>query len=178
MGGADVEGQPVLVGTTSIEKSEQLAERLRQAGWEQHDFSDPDAFAALYSGDDGASKAKVFAILNARYHEQAAYIIGQAGVPGAITIATNMAGRGTDIQLGGNADMRIRQELADIPDQHERERDPRATEIRAQVARLKEKALAAGGLFVLGTERHESRRIDNQLRGPSRREGEPAAPTS
>ena len=107
-------GQPVLVGTTSIEKSEQLAEMLRQQGWEQHDFSDPNAFAALYSGDDGASKAKVFAILNARYHEQEAYIIGQAGVPGAITIATNMAGRGTDIQLGGNADMRIRQELKDI----------------------------------------------------------------
>src|SRR5260370_4883668 len=96
-------GQPVLVGTTSIEKSEQLAEMLRKQGWEQHDFSDPNAFAALYSGDEGASKAKVFAVLNARYHEQEAQIIAQAGVPGAITIATNMAGRGTDIQLGGNA---------------------------------------------------------------------------
>ena len=166
-------GQPVLVGTTSIEKSEQLAEMLRKRGWEQHDFSDPNAFSALYSGDDGASKAKVFAILNARYHEQEAYIIGQAGVPGAITIATNMAGRGTDIQLGGNADMRIRQELADIEDARQRERDPRADEIRAQVARLKEKALQAGGLYVLGTERHESRRIDNQLRGRSGRQGDP-----
>ncbi len=166
-------GQPVLVGTTSIEKSEQLAQMLREKGWEQHDFSDPNAFAALYSGDDGASKAKVFAILNARYHEQEAYIIGQAGVPGAITIATNMAGRGTDIQLGGNADMRIRHELADVEDARARERDPRAGEIRAQVARLKEKALAAGGLFVLGTERHESRRIDNQLRGRSGRQGDP-----
>ncbi|MGH8638945.1 MAG: preprotein translocase subunit SecA, partial [Burkholderiales bacterium] len=146
-------GQPVLVGTTSIEKSEQLAEMLRQQGWEQHDFTDPNAFAALYSGDDGASKVKVFAILNARYHEQEAYIISQAGVPGAITIATNMAGRGTDIQLGGNADMRIRQELADIEDMRAREKDPRAAAIRAQIARLKEKALAAGGLFVLGTER-------------------------
>jgi preprotein translocase subunit SecA len=165
--------QPVLVGTTSIEKSEQLAEMLRQQGWEQHDFADPNAFAALYSGDDGASKAKVFAILNARYHEQEAYIIGQAGVPGAVTIATNMAGRGTDIQLGGNADMRIRQELAEIEDARAREHDPRAEEIRAQVARLKEKALAAGGLFVLGTERHESRRIDNQLRGRSGRQGDP-----
>src|SRR5882757_7553876 len=169
----EVPTNQLLVRTTSIEKSEQLAERLRQAGWEQHDFSDPNAFAALYSGDDGASKAKVFAILNARYHEQEAYIIGQAGVPGAITIATNMAGRGTDIQLGGNADMRIRQELADIADPHEREHDPRANDIRSQVARLKEKALAAGGLFVLGTERHESRRIDNQLRGRSGRQGDP-----
>ncbi len=166
-------GQPVLVGTTSIEKSEQLAEMLRQKGWEQHDFSDPNAFAALYSGDEGASKAKVFAILNARYHEQEAYIVSQAGVPGAITIATNMAGRGTDIQLGGNADMRIRQELAAIEDPREREKSAGAVEIRSQVARLKERALAAGGLCVLGTERHESRRIDNQLRGRSGRQGDP-----
>src|SRR6187455_667414 len=166
-------GQPVLVGTTSIEKSEQLAEMLRKAGWEQHDFSDPNAFAALYSGDDGATKTKVFAILNARYHEQEAYIVSQAGVPGAITIATNMAGRGTDIQLGGNADMRIRQEITDISDPREREKCPRADEIRTQVARLKDKALGAGGLFVLGTERHESRRIDNQLRGRSGRQGDP-----
>src|SRR5687768_3871983 len=166
-------GQPVLVGTTSIEKSEQLAEMLRKAGWEQHDFSDPNAFAALYSGDEGATKTKVFAVLNARYHEQEAYIVSQAGVPGAITIATNMAGRGTDIQLGGNADMRIRQELSDVEDYATRMRDPRADEIRAQVARLKETALAAGGLFVLGTERHESRRIDNQLRGRSGRQGDP-----
>jgi preprotein translocase subunit SecA len=166
-------GQPVLVGTTSIEKSEQLAEMLRQQGWEQHDFSDPNAFAALYSGDDGATKTKVFAILNARYHEQEAYIVSQAGVPGAITIATNMAGRGTDIQLGGNADMRIRQEIADIEDPREREKSSRADDIRQQVARLKEKALTAGGLFVLGTERHESRRIDNQLRGRSGRQGDP-----
>jgi preprotein translocase subunit SecA len=165
-------GQPVLVGTTSIEKSEQLAEMLRQEGWEQHDFSDPNAFAALYAGDNSA-KAKVFAVLNARYHEQEAQIISQAGVPGAITIATNMAGRGTDIQLGGNADMRIRQELADIEDAHERDNSPRAADIRAQVGRLKETALAAGGLYVLGTERHESRRIDNQLRGRSGRQGDP-----
>ncbi len=164
-------GQPVLVGTTSIEKSEQLAELLRKEGWEQHDFSDPNAFSALYSGDEGAAKKKVFAILNARYHEQEAYIVAQAGVPGAITIATNMAGRGTDIQLGGNADMRIRQELASMPEGSQR--DAAAAEIRGQVARLKEKALKAGGLFVLGTERHESRRIDNQLRGRSGRQGDP-----
>ena len=166
-------GQPVLVGTTSIEKSEQLADMLREAGWEAHDFTDPNAFAALYSGDDGATKTKVFAILNARYHEQEAYIVSQAGVPGAITIATNMAGRGTDIQLGGNADMRIRQEITDIEDPRAREKSPQADEIRKQIARLKEKALAAGGLFVLGTERHESRRIDNQLRGRSGRQGDP-----
>ena len=166
-----IKGQPVLVGTTSIEKSENLAEMLVKAGWEQHDFSDPNAFAALYTGDEGAKKTKVFAVLNARYHEQEAYIVSQAGVPGAITIATNMAGRGTDIQLGGNADMRIRQELREIEDNGER--DLRAGGIRAQVARLKETALAAGGMFVLGTERHESRRIDNQLRGRSGRQGDP-----
>jgi preprotein translocase subunit SecA len=166
-----IKGQPVLVGTTSIEKSEHLAELLRKQGWEQHDFSDPNAFAALYSGDEGATKAKVFAILNARYHEQEAYIVSQAGVPGAITIATNMAGRGTDIQLGGNADMRVRQELKDMPEGSQR--DAAVGEIRSQVARLKDKALKAGGLFVLGTERHESRRIDNQLRGRSGRQGDP-----
>ena len=166
-----VRGQPVLVGTTSIEKSESLAEMLRQAGWEQHDFTDPNAFAALYSGDEGAKTAKVFAILNARYHEQEAYIVSQAGVPGAITIATNMAGRGTDIQLGGNADMRVRQELKDVPAGEPR--DAAVAEIKSQVTRLKETALKAGGLFVLGTERHESRRIDNQLRGRSGRQGDP-----
>jgi preprotein translocase subunit SecA len=162
-------GQPVLVGTTSIEKSENLAEMLRKTGWEQHDFSDPNAFASLY--DDSTAKKKVFAILNARYHEQEAYIVAQAGVPGAITIATNMAGRGTDIQLGGNVDMRVRQELQEIAEGPDR--DARIAEIKAQVARLKEKALEAGGLFVLGTERHESRRIDNQLRGRSGRQGDP-----
>ncbi len=140
-------GQPVLVGTTSIEKSEQLAERLRREGnWD-------------------------FKVLNARYHEQEAYIIAQAGVPGAITIATNMAGRGTDIQLGGNVDMRIRHELADMPEGPER--DEKIAAIKADVARLKEKAIAAGGLYVLATERHESRRIDNQLRGRSGRQGDP-----
>jgi preprotein translocase subunit SecA len=166
-----IKGQPMLVGTTSIEKSEHLAELMRKKGWEQHDFTDANAFAALYSGDEGASRKKVFAILNARYHEQEAYIVSQAGVPGAITIATNMAGRGTDIQLGGNADMRIAQELKDMPEGGQR--DQAANDIREQVARLKETALKAGGLFVLGTERHESRRIDNQLRGRSGRQGDP-----
>ncbi|MBR7653570.1 preprotein translocase subunit SecA [Brucella oryzae] len=140
-------GQPILVGTTSIEKSEQLAERLRKEG------------------------IKDFQVLNARYHEQEAYIIAQAGVPGTVTIATNMAGRGTDIQLGGNLEMRVRQELADVPEGPER--DAKIAEIKADIAQLKEKALAAGGLYVLATERHESRRIDNQLRGRSGRQGDP-----
>jgi preprotein translocase subunit SecA len=164
-------GQPVLVGTTSIEKSEQLAEFLKQDGFEQHDFTDPNAFAKLYDGDQGDKNEKVFAILNARYHEQEAFIVAQAGVPGAITIATNMAGRGTDIQLGGNADMRIRVELAGLEDGPDKQ--ARAAAIRSQVADLKKKALEAGGLYVLGTERHESRRIDNQLRGRSGRQGDP-----
>lgn len=140
-------GQPILVGTTSIEKSEQLAERLRKEG------------------------IKEFQVLNARYHEQEAYIIAQAGVPGTITIATNMAGRGTDIQLGGNLEMRVRQELSDVPEGPERE--AKIAAIKADIAQLKEKALAAGGLYVLATERHESRRIDNQLRGRSGRQGDP-----
>ncbi|HEV2897513.1 MAG TPA: preprotein translocase subunit SecA [Pseudaminobacter sp.] len=144
---ANSKGQPTLVGTTSIEKSELLAERLRKDGF--HDFE----------------------VLNARHHEREAAIVAQAGKPGAITIATNMAGRGTDIQLGGNADMRIAEELGDMPAGPEREAKEKA--IREDVQRLKEKALAAGGLYVLATERHESRRIDNQLRGRSGRQGDP-----
>ncbi|MDQ0321595.1 preprotein translocase subunit SecA [Pararhizobium capsulatum DSM 1112] len=140
-------GQPVLVGTTSIEKSELLAEMLKKTGFAK------------------------FQVLNARYHEQEAYIVSQAGVPGAVTIATNMAGRGTDIQLGGNLDMRIEAELGEV--EPGPERDAQETAIRAEVQRLKEKALAAGGLYVLATERHESRRIDNQLRGRSGRQGDP-----
>ncbi|MBB5752473.1 preprotein translocase subunit SecA [Prosthecomicrobium pneumaticum] len=139
-------GQPVLVGTTSIEKSELLSEALK--------------------------KEKVpHQVLNARYHEQEAFIVAQAGVPGAVTIATNMAGRGTDIQLGGNLDMRIQQELSEIPEGPDRE--ARIAAIKAEIAQLKQTALAAGGLYVVGTERHESRRIDNQLRGRSGRQGDP-----
>ncbi|WP_026622657.1 preprotein translocase subunit SecA [Ensifer sp. WSM1721] len=139
--------QPMLVGTTSIEKSELLAEMLKKSGFSK------------------------FQVLNARYHEQEAYIVAQAGVPGAVTIATNMAGRGTDIQLGGNPDMRIQQELAEVEPGPEREAREKA--IREEVQKLKDKALAAGGLYVLATERHESRRIDNQLRGRSGRQGDP-----
>ncbi|MEC7210117.1 MAG: preprotein translocase subunit SecA, partial [Pseudomonadota bacterium] len=109
-------------------------------------------------------------VLNARYHEQEAQIISLAGVPGAVTIATNMAGRGTDIQLGGNLDMRLDKELENLDGTA---RDARKQKIEAEVSALKEKALEAGGLCVIGTERHESRRIDNQLRGRSGRQGDP-----
>ncbi|WP_438752100.1 preprotein translocase subunit SecA [Pararhizobium sp. O133] len=139
--------QPVLVGTTSIEKSELLAKMLADAGFQN------------------------FQVLNARYHEQEAYIVSQAGVPGAVTIATNMAGRGTDIQLGGNLEMRIERELGEM--EHGSERDEKEAAIKAEVQRLKDIALGAGGLYVLATERHESRRIDNQLRGRSGRQGDP-----
>ncbi|MGB6228789.1 MAG: preprotein translocase subunit SecA, partial [Litorimonas sp.] len=139
-------GQPMLVGTVSIEKSEKLSRFLEQKGVEHR-------------------------VLNARHHEQEAEIVAQAGVPGAVTIATNMAGRGTDIQLGGNADMRVEQETEGVADERERARIEE--NIASEVAALKEQALAAGGLYVLGTERHESRRIDNQLRGRTGRQGDP-----
>ena len=139
-------GQPVLVGTISIEKSEMLSEFFTKAGVKH-------------------------SVLNARFHEQEAHIVAQAGRPGAVTIATNMAGRGTDIQLGGNADFRIQDELADTPEGPDR--DKAVERIRREVGAEKEVVLAAGGLYVLGTERHESRRIDNQLRGRSGRQGDP-----
>ena len=139
-------GQPVLVGTTSIEKSEMLAELLRQ------------------------KKVGEMKVLNARYHEQEAHIVADAGVPGAITIATNMAGRGTDIKLGGNLEMRVAEQAAGLEGA---ERDAKIAEISAKIEADKQKALAAGGLMVIGTERHESRRIDNQLRGRSGRQGDP-----
>ena len=109
-------------------------------------------------------------MLNARFHEQEAYIVAEAGVPGAITIATNMAGRGTDIQLGGNVEMRVAQECAGLEGAA---REAREREIREEIARFREQALAAGGLYIIGTERHESRRIDNQLRGRAGRQGDP-----
>ena len=139
-------GQPMLVGTTSISKSEILSEKL-------------------------GKKKLPHQVLNARYHEKEAHIIAQAGVPGAVTIATNMAGRGTDIQLGGHIEMRTQQELGEVPEGAEREK--RKAAIVEEVQKRKDEALAAGGLYVLGTERHESRRIDNQLRGRSGRQGDP-----
>jgi preprotein translocase subunit SecA len=143
------EGQPILVGTTSIEKSEALSAMLKTAGVPHN-------------------------VLNARYHEQEAKIVADAGRPGAVTIATNMAGRGTDIQLGGNVEMRVVEalEAAEKAGEH---LDPAAIRARveAEVAEAKAQVIAAGGLYVLATERHESRRIDNQLRGRSGRQGDP-----
>ncbi|WP_404287784.1 preprotein translocase subunit SecA [Microvirga sp. RSM25] len=167
---ASAKGQPILVGTTSIEKSELLAELLIKDGYTLIDFENPQALEPLYRDARAGRGTKHFAVLNARFHEQEAFIVAQAGVPGAITIATNMAGRGTDIQLGGNAKMRVERELVGIEGE---ERARREKEILEEVASFKEKALAAGGLYVLGTERHESRRIDNQLRGRSGRQGDP-----
>ncbi|MDA0785447.1 MAG: preprotein translocase subunit SecA [Proteobacteria bacterium] len=143
---ANKRGQPVLVGTVSIEKSEDVSEALKARNIPHE-------------------------VLNARHHEREAQIIGQAGVPGAVTIATNMAGRGTDIQLGGNLEMRLEAELADMEDGPAR--DEKEAAIRDEVAKLHDAVNAAGGLMVIGTERHESRRIDNQLRGRSGRQGDP-----
>lgn len=139
-------GQPVLVGTVSIEKSELLSQFLDEEGVKH-------------------------AVLNARFHEMEAHIVAQAGRLGAVTIATNMAGRGTDIQLGGNIEFRIGDELRDMEDGPEK--DAAIEKIKEEIAAEKAKVLEAGGLFVLGTERHESRRIDNQLRGRSGRQGDP-----
>ncbi|WP_210493612.1 preprotein translocase subunit SecA [Microvirga antarctica] len=167
---ASARGQPTLVGTTSIEKSEHLAELLVKDGFTLIDFDNPLALEPLYKAAREGKGIRHFAVLNARFHEQEAFIVAQAGVPGAITIATNMAGRGTDIQLGGNAKMRIERELVGLEGEA---RAAREIEVQAEIDSFKEKALAAGGLYVLGTERHESRRIDNQLRGRSGRQGDP-----
>ncbi|MBE6443269.1 MAG: preprotein translocase subunit SecA [Alphaproteobacteria bacterium] len=140
-------GQPVLVGTASIEKSELVADLLAK------------------------NTNLKFEVLNARHHEREAYIVAQAGVSGAITIATNMAGRGTDIQLGGNVDMRVKEALKG--DETEEQIALLRQKIKQEVEADKEKVKAAGGLYILGTERHESRRIDNQLRGRSGRQGDP-----
>ena len=142
---ANEKGQPILVGTTSIEKSEFLSSMLKAEGIAHN-------------------------VLNARQHEQEAQIVADAGKFGAVTIATNMAGRGTDIQLGGNVEMKVMEAIANDPEAHP---DELRARIEGEHAEEKAKVLAAGGLFVLGTERHESRRIDNQLRGRSGRQGDP-----
>ncbi len=162
--------QPTLVGTTSIEKSEQLGEFLAANGYTPLDVSQPDALQKLYKAARDGATSKLFTVLNARFHEQEAYIVAEAGVPGAITVATNMAGRGTDIQLGGNVEMRVEKELGDV--EPGSERDAREAAIRAEVADFRVKAKEAGGLYIIGTERHESRRIDNQLRGRAGRQGD------
>ncbi len=167
---ANAKAQPLLVGTTSIEKSEQLADFLKGKGYKMIDFGAPGALDRLYASARSGKPSKNFAVLNARFHEQEAYIVAEAGVPGAITIATNMAGRGTDIQLGGNLDMRLKQECEGLEDEAKAAREQG---IRAEIADFKQKALAAGGLYIIGTERHESRRIDNQLRGRAGRQGDP-----
>jgi len=143
---ASKNNQPMLVGTVSIEKSESLSSFLKEKGIKHR-------------------------VLNARFHEEEASIVAQAGVPGAITIATNMAGRGTDIQLGGNLDMRLEQEIP--KDLSESKRKKLEEKISNEIIKLKKQAIEAGGLYVLGTERHESRRIDNQLRGRTGRQGDP-----
>jgi preprotein translocase subunit SecA len=140
--------QPILVGTVSIEKSEHLSELLK-------------------------AKKIPHNVLNARYHEQEANIIAQAGVPGTVTIATNMAGRGTDIKLGGNLEMRLNQELTGIDDV--KKQQVIENKIKSEISQAENLAIEAGGLYVVGTERHESRRIDNQLRGRSGRQGDPGA---
>ncbi|MCB1682030.1 MAG: preprotein translocase subunit SecA [Alphaproteobacteria bacterium] len=140
--------QPVLVGTVSIEKSEKLAARLKKEKIKHN-------------------------VLNARHHEQEAHIIAQAGKPGAVTIATNMAGRGTDIQLGGNVEMRVMEEVD--PEWTDDKKESAIENIKDEVAQNKKIVLESGGLYVVGTERHESRRIDNQLRGRSGRQGDPGA---
>jgi preprotein translocase subunit SecA len=141
-------GQPVLIGTTNIEKSELLSTLLKVEGIKHE-------------------------VLNARHHEREARIIAEAGQSGAITVATNMAGRGTDIKLGGNWEMRVKLELADIPEGPEREKA--IQRIKDEVEADEAKVIAAGGLYIIGTERHESRRIDNQLRGRAGRQGDPGA---
>ncbi len=157
-----VRGQPALVGTVSIEKSEVLSGLL-----DQHKFE-----------HDGKSRTGIpHQVLNARYHEQEAFIVADAGVPGSVTIATNMAGRGTDIQLGGNVDMRVERWRLEqrglgielTPAEILKKR----AEIEAEIGERKRAAIDAGGLYVIGTERHESRRIDNQLRGRTGRQGDP-----
>ncbi len=192
--------QPILVGTVSIEKSEQLSALLKDKkyiaelgrnalaladkmkGPKEQDIKDYLSDIGSYLVEMG-TRTKGNAdpiphqVLNARYHEQEAFIVAQAGVPGAVTIATNMAGRGTDIQLGGNAEARLKEWIAA---EREAGREPEEAEIakkrealQTDVAEKKKQALEAGGLYVLATERHESRRIDNQLRGRSGRQGDP-----
>ncbi len=185
-----VKKQPILVGTASIEKSDALSEFLNAYSYRVEEsrtlkalHANTDKKDLLKLGEEAydivwkTGKGIPHSVLNARYHETEGEIIADAGVPGAVTIATNMAGRGTDIQLGGNVDMRVQKWLSEQDaagvEVHQDQILAKKTEIEAHIAGLKQQALAAGGLFVLGTERHESRRIDNQLRGRTGRQGDP-----
>src|SRR3569623_295931 len=181
--------QPVLVGTASIEKSEVLADFLKEHGYKQIDFANPKSMAKLYDAARAGKPSKLFAVLNARFHEQEAYIVAEAGVPGAITIATNMANRNTDIKLGGSLEMRAAAATVGIEDEAEKEKIVEG--IKADIEKFKAMVLTAeetveldpdkpgktiqtpGGLYIIGSERHESRRIDNQLRGRAGRQGDP-----
>ncbi|HVZ30151.1 MAG TPA: preprotein translocase subunit SecA [Asticcacaulis sp.] len=185
-----VKQQPILVGTASIEKSEELSQflnnysyRVEQSRTLRPEHADADKKDILKLGEEAydivwkTGKGIPHSVLNARFHEQESEIIADAGVPGAVTIATNMAGRGTDIQLGGNVDMRVQKWLSEQDaagvEVHQDDILAKKTEIETHIGALKQQALQAGGLFVLGTERHESRRIDNQLRGRTGRQGDP-----
>jgi preprotein translocase subunit SecA len=184
--------QPVLVGTASIEKSETLAEYLKEHGYKPIDFANPKSMEKLYDAARSGKPSKLFAVLNARFHEQEAYIVAEAGVPGAITIATNMAGRGTDIKLGGSLEMRAAAATAGIEDEAQKQKI--VDGIKADIEKFRTAVLSAeetveiepakgereartiqkpGGLYIIGSERHESRRIDNQLRGRAGRQGDP-----
>jgi len=184
-------GQPILVGTVSIEKSEQLSDLLNSYDYKvevkrtlKSEYQGREKEKAVQELGDAAydieyvtGKGIPHQVLNARYHEQEALIVADAGVPGAVTIATNMAGRGTDIQLGGNLDMKLQrfrmEERAQGRDPSAEDMDAKRVEFERDIAEKKAQALEAGGLYVLGTERHESRRIDNQLRGRTGRQGDP-----
>ncbi|MCX7310091.1 MAG: preprotein translocase subunit SecA, partial [Afipia sp.] len=187
---ANARMQPVLVGTASIEKSETIAEFMKEHGYKQIDFANPKSMEKLYDAARTGKPSKLFAVLNARFHEQEAYIIAEAGVPGAITIATNMAGRGTDIKLGGSLEMRAAAATAGIEDEAEKQKI--VDGIKADIEKFRDAVLTAedkvdldpskpggktvqkpGGLYIIGSERHESRRIDNQLRGRAGRQGDP-----
>ena len=189
---ANARMQPVLVGTASIEKSETIAEFMKEHGYKQIDFANPKSMEKLYDAARTGKPSKLFAVLNARFHEQEAFIVAEAGVPGAITIATNMAGRGTDIKLGGSLEMRAAAATAGIDDEAEKQKI--VDGIKADIEKFREAVLNAediveidpakgdrpaktvtrpGGLYIIGSERHESRRIDNQLRGRAGRQGDP-----
>ena len=186
VGRAHARMQPVLVGTGSVEASERIAALLEAEGYVRTDYADPDVVREFYAAARDGRPTKRFAVLNAKAHAQEAFVVAEAGVPGAVTIATNMAGRGTDIKLGGNVEVRVARELSELGEGADAAAVTAAVE--AEVAANRERVLASGekasaergldrdmpgGLYVIGSERHESRRVDNQLRGRAGRQGDP-----